>query len=235
MAASVLSGIDPASLQPLFDPDDAGLAARYAVRRIADSARGFPCRVSLRDAAVGEELPRLPHWHPPAASPYRVCAPVFIRRGAMPARLAANEVPPHVAHRLLSVRACNPADCRVAAEVTEGVQVGAWLVSQLDDPGIAQAHLHSAGHGGCLCHAGRAGADPRTQLRGNIALASSTMPSMWQNTLRWMRRKRRSMRGPWPRVAIATAKWPSTLSASAIFSVSSNAKRLASGCASAAR
>ncbi|GEM_PF-1283636 len=129
MTAFVLSGIDPASLPPLFDPDDAGLAAHHAVRRIADSARGFPCRVSLRDATVGEELPRVPHWHPPAASPYRACAPVFIRRGAMPARLAANEVPPHVAHRLLSVRACNPADCRVAAEVTEGVQVGAWLAA----------------------------------------------------------------------------------------------------------
>ncbi len=124
---------------------------------------------------------------------------------------------------------CAPATPPTAgggAEVREGVQVGAWLDSQLDDPGIAYAHLHSARHGDYLCHAGRAGADPRTQLRWNIALASSTMPSMWQNTLRWMRRKRRSMRGPWPRVAIATAKWPSTLSASAIFSVSSNAKRL---------
>ncbi|MCH1910185.1 DUF1203 domain-containing protein [Stenotrophomonas sp. Y6] len=196
MAPLVLSGIDPASLRPLFDLDDAGLAAHHAVRHIADSARGFPCRVSLRDAAVGEELLLVSYRHPPAASPYRVCAPVFIRRGAMPARLAANEVPPHVAHRLLSVRACDPADCRGAAEVREGVQVGAWLGSQLDDPGIAQAHLHSARHGGCLCHAGRAGADPRTQLRWNIALASSTMPSMWQKTLRWMRRKRRSMRGP---------------------------------------
>ncbi|MGE8220598.1 MAG: DUF1203 domain-containing protein [Stenotrophomonas acidaminiphila] len=130
MTASVLSGIDPASLPPLFDLDDAGLAAHHAVRRLADSARGFPCRVSLRDAAVGEELPRVPHWHPPAASPYRVCAPVFIRRGAMPARLAANEVPPHVAHRLLSVRACDPADCRVAAEVRGGrAGGGGWAAS----------------------------------------------------------------------------------------------------------
>ncbi len=115
MAAFVLSGIDPASLQPLFDLDDAGLAAHHAVRRIADSARGFPCRVSLRDAAVGEELLLVPYWH----------GPVFIRRGAMPARLAANAVPPYVAQRLVSVRAYDHADCLVAAEVMDGVQVGA--------------------------------------------------------------------------------------------------------------
>ncbi len=145
----------------LFDLDDAGLAAHHAVRRIADSARGFPCRVSLRDAAVGEELLLVPYWHQPAASPYRACGPVFIRRGAMPARLAANAVPPYVAQRLVSVRAYDHADCLVAAEVMEGVQVGAWLGGQLDDPGIAYAHLHSARHGCYLCHAGRA----RTQVR----------------------------------------------------------------------
>lgn len=165
MAAFVLSGIDPASLQPLFDLDDAGLAAHHAVRRIADSARGFPCRVSLRDAAVGEELLLVPYWHQPAASPYRACGPVFIRRGAMPARLAANAVPPYVAQRLVSVRAYDHADCLVAAEVMEGVQVGAWLGGQLDDPGIAYAHLHSARHGCYLCHAGCTGADPHTQVR----------------------------------------------------------------------
>ena len=39
MADFLLSGIDPAPLQPLFDLDDAGLAAHGAVRRIADSRR----------------------------------------------------------------------------------------------------------------------------------------------------------------------------------------------------
>lgn len=157
MADFLLSGIDPAPLQPLFDLDDAGLAAHGAVRRIADSARGFPCRVSLCNAAVGEELLLLPYWHQPAASPYRASGPVFIRRGAVPARLAANELPPYVAQRLVSVRAYDHGDCIVAAEVVEGGQTGGWLRAQLDDPRVAYVHLHSARHGCYLCRADRVG------------------------------------------------------------------------------
>ena len=157
MADFLLSGIDPAPLQPLFDLDDTDLAAHGAVRRIADSARGFPCRVSLRNSAVGEELLLLPYWHQPAASPYRACGPVFVRRGAVPARLAVNEVPPYVAQRLISLRAYDHHDCIAAAEVADGGQAGAWLREQLDDPRIAYVHLHSARHGCYLCRADRAG------------------------------------------------------------------------------
>ena len=161
MADFLLSGIDPAPLRPLFDLDDAGLAAHGAVRRIADSARGFPCRVSLCNAAVGEELLLLPYWHQPAASPYRACGPVFIRRDAVPARLAVNELPPYVALRLLSLRAYDHDDCIVAAEVMEGGQAGDWLRLQLDDPRTAYVHLHSARHGCYLCRADRAAQAPR--------------------------------------------------------------------------
>ncbi|HBN54362.1 MAG TPA: DUF1203 domain-containing protein [Stenotrophomonas sp.] len=156
MADFLLSGIDPVPLQPLFDLDDAGLAAHGAVRRIADSERGFPCRVSLRNATVGEELLLLPYWHQPAASPYRASGPVFVRRGAVPARLAVNEVPPYVARRLISLRAYDRDDCIAAAEVMEGEDAGAWLHAQLGDPRIAYVHLHSARHGCYLCRADRA-------------------------------------------------------------------------------
>ncbi len=155
MARFLLSGIDPHPLHSLFDLDEAGLAAHGAVRRVADSARGFPCRISLRDADVGEELLLLPYLHQPAASPYRASGPVFIRRNAQPARLAVDEVPPYVARRLISLRAYGHDDCIVAAEVVEGMQVAAWLRECLDDRAVAYVHLHNARHGCYSCRADR--------------------------------------------------------------------------------
>ncbi|SBV37015.1 conserved hypothetical protein [uncultured Stenotrophomonas sp.] len=155
MTSFRLFGIDPGPLQPLFDLDDAGLAAHGAVRRVADSERGFPCRVSLRDAAVGEELLLLPYWHQPASSPYRASGPVFIRRDAVPARLAVDEVPPYVTRRLISLRAYDHDDCIVAAEVMDGTQVAGWLHARLDDRGIAYVHLHNARYGCYSCRADR--------------------------------------------------------------------------------
>lgn len=156
MADFQLSGIDPQPLRPLFELDEAALAAHGAIRCIASSETGFPCRISLRDAAAGEELLLLPYWHQPAASPYRASGPVFIRRDAEPARLAVNEVPPYVRRRLISVRAYNAGDRIVAAEVLDGERVGDWLASRLDDHLVAYVHLHNARYGCYSCRADRA-------------------------------------------------------------------------------
>lgn len=156
MAAFLLSGIDPAPLRPLFDLDEAALAAHGAIRCVATSDHGFPCRVSLQDAQVGEPLLLLPYWHQPADSPYRASGPVFVRQAAVPARLAVNEVPPYVWRRLISLRAYNHGDRIVAAEVLEGRDVAAWLSERLDDRLVAYVHLHNARYGCYSCRADRA-------------------------------------------------------------------------------
>ena len=48
-----IQGLDPASFAPLFALSDSDLAVQGAVRVIAKSDRGFPCRVSLEDAREG--------------------------------------------------------------------------------------------------------------------------------------------------------------------------------------
>lgn len=48
-----IHGLDPAPFAPLFGMTDAQLAERRAVRVTATADHGFPCRVSLRDAAAG--------------------------------------------------------------------------------------------------------------------------------------------------------------------------------------
>ena len=60
---------------PLFALDDAQLRALGASRYVADRHPGFPCRVSLKDAAVGERVVLVPFTHQPADSPYHAPGP----------------------------------------------------------------------------------------------------------------------------------------------------------------
>jgi len=69
MAAFQLVGIAPAPFVPLFELSDEQLRQRGATRVLANASPGFPCRVSLEDAQVGEELLLVSYLHQPAASP----------------------------------------------------------------------------------------------------------------------------------------------------------------------
>ena len=75
-----LVGIDHEQFQTLFNMTDDQLKEHSAKRCYAAESPGYPCRISLEDARVGEELLLLPYLHQPAASPYRASGPIFIRR-----------------------------------------------------------------------------------------------------------------------------------------------------------
>jgi hypothetical protein len=146
-----LAGIAQAPFERLFRLSDGELAAHGAVRRIADTDFGFPCRISLEDARSGDELLLLPFEHHPAGSPYRASGPIFVRRGAQQSRLAAREVPPYVTRRLISVRGYDAAAMMVDATVCEGAVVAAELDRLFADPAIAYVHLHNARRGCFSC------------------------------------------------------------------------------------
>jgi hypothetical protein len=155
VAGFQLVGLDHARFEPLFELEDRELARAGILRRVVDEWPGFPCRVSLEDAPVGEEVLLLSWMHQPATSPYRASGPIFVRRGARQARLPPDVVPAYVTRRLISLRAYDAADLMVAAEVCEGVEAGARLAAQLDDPATAYVHLHNATRGCFSCLATR--------------------------------------------------------------------------------
>ncbi|MGB5131540.1 MAG: DUF1203 domain-containing protein, partial [Steroidobacteraceae bacterium] len=101
----ILRGLEPALFQPLFQLDDEALAARGMRWMVADKPVGFPCRISLEDAPVGERVLLLPFVHQDSRSPYRASGPIFVRSGIHEARRITSELPPYLTRRLLSVRA----------------------------------------------------------------------------------------------------------------------------------
>jgi hypothetical protein len=145
-----ITGLGPALFAPLFAMTDAELAARGMIRRIADSDTGFPCRVSLDDAGVGEELVLLSFEHHATSSPYRGSSPIFVRRAAHAAWDAIDRVPPALARRQLSVRAYDAAGLMVDAALVDGASLADHLPRLLEQ--AAYVHVHYARTG---CFAAR--------------------------------------------------------------------------------
>ena len=151
--------ITPLSVEPfahLFELTDAELRSRGMRRTIADAKPGFPCRISLEDAGIGESVLLLPHTHHPVAGPYRASGPIFVREGARPAAPAVNEVPDSVRTRFLSVRAYDSEGMMVASDATEGEKLEAVVTSLFADPRAAYLHVHNARAGCYSCRIDRA-------------------------------------------------------------------------------
>src|SRR5438105_12245654 len=89
---------------PLFELPDLELAKHGARRLIVDTNPGFPCRVSLEDAEIGERVILLNYMYQPADSPYRATGPIFVREKAAEAKLQPSQIPTVVQRRTISVR-----------------------------------------------------------------------------------------------------------------------------------
>lgn len=156
MPSFQLSGLAPTSFEHLAELDAQQLAALGVRRVTADSAPGYPCRVSLVDAELGEELFLLNFVHHDVDSPYRSSGPIYVRRRAEQARLAPGEVPACVRSRLMSLRAYDRAHMMVAAEVCAGEDVAARLERLFERPEVGVVQLHNAKPGCFSCQAKRA-------------------------------------------------------------------------------
>lgn len=141
---------------PLFARTDTELAALGARRVRVDASPGFPCRVSLADAEVGETVLLLPYTHHDVASPYRASGPIFVRAGVASAGPAPGEIPPMFLHRLLSIRAYDAAAMMVAAEVLQGTHLATAITTLFADPQVSYLHVHNARPGCFNCRVVRA-------------------------------------------------------------------------------
>jgi len=155
MPSFQLVGLAAEPFKPLFDLADRELAALGAKRVIASEYPGYPCRIGLVDAEVGEELLLLTYAHHHVASPYQASGPIYVRRGAAQRILQVGEVPDYVSRRLISARAYDSAHMMVAAEVCDGTEVGSVIEGLLLDARVAYVHLHNAKRGCFSCLATR--------------------------------------------------------------------------------
>ena len=139
------------SFAHLFPLDDAELASHGARRMTVDENPGYPCRVSLMDATIGETVILTPFQHHEVNSPYQSGGPIFVREAAQTAKLEVNEIPVMLNHRLLSVRAFDEAAMMKAARVVEGKALQETITDFFTNSDIAYLHVHNAAPGCFNC------------------------------------------------------------------------------------
>ena len=144
-------GLPAAPFADLFSLSDDDLRARRAVRRVADAKPGFPCRISLTDAAPGESVVLVHYEHQPADSPYRASHAIYVRAGETTYD-GVDTVPETLRSRLLSVRAFDAEGMLTGADVVEGCELEGLIDRLFADPRAAYLHVHFARPG---CYAAR--------------------------------------------------------------------------------
>lgn len=147
-----ISALPLALFAPLLSMTDEALRSHRAMRRVADKKPGFPCRVSLADADVGEPVLLVHFEHQPADTPFRSSHAIYVRENAIQAHCARNEVPESFRSRLLSLRGFDARGMLIDADIAEGYSLEWALERMLETESIGYVHLHFAKPG---CYAAR--------------------------------------------------------------------------------
>ena len=146
-----ITGLSPEPFRHLFGLPDHELKQHRALRVFAED-RGYPDRIEMCEAEIGESLLQLNHVCQSAETPYYATHAIYVRENAVAAYDQINEVPSVMRTRLLSLRAYNATGMIIGAEVVQGTDIEAAIKRLFSDQNAAYIHAHNAGRG---CYSGR--------------------------------------------------------------------------------
>ena len=141
-----IEGLAPEAFESLFSMTDGELAERNALRVTADKSGGYPCRVSLEDAAPGEALVLLNHVSNDVPTPFRTTYAIYVRKGAEAASYT-DKTPDYLDRRTLSLRRFDQAGMLQDALLAMPGEADAQVRTLFGRPDIATIHAHSAAYG----------------------------------------------------------------------------------------
>lgn len=152
-----ITGLPAAKFADWFSLSDEELAKRDAIRRIADSKPGYPCRISLTDAEIGQQVLLINYEHLAVDSPYRSSHAIYIRADEQTCDVV-DVVPAMLRSRLLSLRAFDVAGMMTDADVVDGRELEPAIEKLFSDQRAAYMHVHFAKPGCYAARIDRAGA-----------------------------------------------------------------------------
>lgn len=140
-----IDGLAPEQFADYFRSTDEELVKRYARRAIADGP-GFPCRISLEEAEIGEELILLNHVSNDAPTPFRASHAIYVREGVN-AGCYIDAVPPLFESRTLGLRGFDGEGMLRGALLALPGEADAKIRELFERPEIAAIHAHNAALG----------------------------------------------------------------------------------------
>jgi hypothetical protein len=146
-----IKGLEPAPFAPLFELDDRQLEANGMTRMTVDNPN-FPCRISLRDCDLGDEVILLNHVSHDGQNPYRASHAIFVSKSASEPGDYIDSIPPALDRRILSLRAFDRAGMMIDAALVQPGEADPAIRKLLDNPAITHIDAHNAIRG---CFAAR--------------------------------------------------------------------------------
>jgi hypothetical protein len=139
-----IAGLDPAPYKPLFGLSDDDLAKRGIVRMTVTDPT-FPCRVSLVDRRIGEEVLLLNHVSHDVANPYRASHAIFVADTKRAEFI--DEIPPAFETRVLSLRGFDRNGMMIEAMLAQPGEADAGIRKLFENSEVETIHAHNAVRG----------------------------------------------------------------------------------------
>lgn len=146
-----IKGLEPAFFAPLFELDDTELESRGMSRMTVDNPN-FPCRVTLRDCDVGDEVILLNHVSHDGNNPYWASHAIFVSKSATEAADYVDAIPPALDRRVLSLRAFDSNGMMIDAALVQPGEADPAIRRLLANPAAIHIDAHNAARG---CFAAR--------------------------------------------------------------------------------
>lgn len=147
-----LSPLSKKTFQHLFSLSDTKLKEHNIVRKRTTEKPGVPCRISLEDAEIGEEVLLVNYQHLPESSPFQASHAIYIRENVKESSPLINQIPEMITDRIISIRAFDKHHMMVNADVAQGPGIAAKIIDMFNDEMIDYIHLHFAKPG---CYAAK--------------------------------------------------------------------------------
>ena len=141
-----IHGLDPRRFEGLFGLTDQELSRRGMARMTVNEKPSFPCRISLVDRDIGEQVILLNHVSHDIANPYRASHAIFVAEGAERAEFI-DRVPPVFDGRILSLRGFDLSGMMADALLAQPGEADAAIHTLFARPDIAYIHAHNATRG----------------------------------------------------------------------------------------
>jgi Protein of unknown function (DUF1203) len=148
----IIQGLDPILFGSLFEQKQANYEALPVERYEVTQSPGFPCRVTLDDAGIGEIVLLLSYQHHDASSPYAQAGPIFVTQGCAVAAKYIDEIPPALARRKLSLRAYDRDGSMVDAVIVDGATSQHEIERMFMDAKVTRIDAHNATRGCFAAH-----------------------------------------------------------------------------------
>jgi hypothetical protein len=148
----VIRGLDPALFGSLFDQKQAIYNDAPVEHHEVTESPGFPCRITLDDAKVGDTVLLMSYAHHEANSPYAQSGPIFVTTGQAVRGYYVDAIPLALARRTLSLRCYDASGSMIDAVIVEGSHAKDAIEKMLLAPAIDHIDAHNATRG---CFAAR--------------------------------------------------------------------------------